>query len=540
MRWLTKKRMVYAILGLLGVTMIVLANFARTSRKDEIDRHRATAYLRRANDLEHLLRERVLQGHAFLLESYDPLVRVVQQSQALCHEMMSPLGEVLRQHRNGENDEVQNYCQIIQKKIEAVEDFKTKNSLLVNTIRYFPSIVASFRETKSQIRSLDIYNDVLAYCLQPTDERSASIEKQLTRLYLEWHGKTDRPQMQALLQHGSLALRIAMDRHRYESIIYSSDLQEAVVRLTDGYSRANDRREFRARYYKAGMTTFAALLMVALMILMYRLQISAESLTELNRDLESKVAKRTEDLSKALSDLELQQQILAHSTKMSALGEMAGGIAHEINTPLAAISLKAESMMFLTDLSEETKRGLDEIISIVERLAKIVTGLRRFSRDSDGDEKRPVSVLSIINETLVLCGQKFKNHDIEVSVDCAPDFIVECVSEQISQVLLNLLNNSYDAIQSSPKKWVRIEAKLDGDFIRLRIVDCGLGIPKELQDKIMQPFFTTKEVGHGTGIGLSISKGIARRHGGTFEYDASASNTTFELKLPAVKISVAA
>lgn len=131
------------------------------------------------------------------------------------------------------------------------------------------------------------------------------------------------------------------------------------------------------------------------------------------------------------------------------------------------------------------------------------------------------------------CKTRFYNYGVElILADIDEDLEIECRIIQIEQVLLNLLNNSFDAAQKSEEKWIRVEAIEFGDYIDIKVVDSGPRIPEEVADKIMQPFFTTKELGKGTGLGLSISTGIMKNHKGGLFLDRTASNTTFVMRLP--------
>ena len=109
---------------------------------------------------------------------------------------------------------------------------------------------------------------------------------------------------------------------------------------------------------------------------------------------------------------------------------------------------------------------------------------------------------------------------------------IECRLIQIEQVLLNLLNNSFDAIADLEEKWIRVDVEAEDHFVNIKVVDSGKGIPAEASEKIMMPFFTTKEVGKGTGLGLSISSGILKSHGGELSLDRNAANTTFVIRVP--------
>ncbi len=238
-----------------------------------------------------------------------------------------------------------------------------------------------------------------------------------------------------------------------------------------------------------------------------------------------------------ITELKEMHQKLIFSSKMSSLGEMAGGIAHEINNPLAIISGKATQLIRL--LAEEkfdskilTKHA-DTIDRTAHRIADIVKGLKSFSRDADSDPFDSVKLSSVIEETLAFCQARFTSHNTFLTIgEFDQNLEFECRAAQISQSLLNLLNNSFDAVQGLPDKWVKLDVKDLGERIEISITDSGFGIPKEVQDKMMMPFFTTKEVGKGTGLGLSIVSGLIKAHHGTIEIDEQSQNTKFVLIFP--------
>lgn len=231
-----------------------------------------------------------------------------------------------------------------------------------------------------------------------------------------------------------------------------------------------------------------------------------------------------------------QQSEIITKSKFSALGEMAAGIAHEINNPLAIISLLAEKLSSSADAGLDQhliKTNTKQILSATTRAAKIIKGLRTFSRDGSNDLYAVVSLKNVIDETLVLCEQRLKNNEVKLLVDEIPiDVQIECNSTQISQVILNLINNAFDAIAALPEKWIKLNFRDNGDVIEIFVTDSGSKISEDVRDRLFQPFFTTKEVGKGTGLGLSISRGIIHSHGGSLSLDTSSPNTCFVVTLP--------
>lgn len=247
--------------------------------------------------------------------------------------------------------------------------------------------------------------------------------------------------------------------------------------------------------------------------------------------------------------LNAQRQKLVAAAKMSSLGEMAGGIAHEINNPLAIILGKASQLKRRVQLTEqigvardesrhdELMDGLSTIEKTTKRIGAIVKGLSSFSRNAENDSMEKILVPILILDTLELSKERFKFHSIDLRYDlsaCEKTYVNGRASELL-QVLLNLLNNAYDAVEFLPEKWVNIHTEKTESHCRIVVTDSGPGIPLAIVEKIMTPFFSTKSPGKGTGLGLSISKGIVEDHQGRFYYDYDCKNTCFIIELPLIE-----
>lgn len=226
-----------------------------------------------------------------------------------------------------------------------------------------------------------------------------------------------------------------------------------------------------------------------------------------------------------------QRATLAATAKMAALGEMAAGMAHEINNPVGIIYGKAKQLSLDLEAGsasqERIEKDLTSIINTTGRITKIISGLRAFSRNTVDDPLRREQLATIVKETLELCGERLRSHSIEISVNCDESIYVLCRSVQISQVIMNLISNARDAIFERDERWIYVTASQLGDLVTLEVVDSGHGIPDAVVAKMMQPFFTTKEVGKGTGLGLSISKGIMENQNGSLTYDPTSPHTRF-------------
>jgi PAS domain S-box-containing protein len=232
-----------------------------------------------------------------------------------------------------------------------------------------------------------------------------------------------------------------------------------------------------------------------------------------------------------------QQAKIVAAAKMSSLGEMAGGVAHEINNPLTIILGNTQILKRLAELGAAKPADISEVCGKIDltvtRIAKIISGLKTFARDGSRDPFETANLGTIVGETLGFCEARFKNNRVRLLVEPFEDEIhLECRSVEISQVLLNLLNNAFDAVVNGPDPWVRLEIRTGQELVEIVIEDSGPGIPPQIREKIMQPFFTTKEVGKGTGLGLSLSKGLVESHRGALVLDAEAPNTKFRIRLP--------
>jgi signal transduction histidine kinase len=241
------------------------------------------------------------------------------------------------------------------------------------------------------------------------------------------------------------------------------------------------------------------------------------------------------------NEMKIQEQtkMLFQAAKMQSLGEMASGIAHEINNPLSSIGNLAELITILaeSDLKDKDPKLLiyaNQINKLVFRTSKIIKGLKIFAREGENDPHQDVPVKSVLNEALTLCESKLKNSDIDLSVNQNHlDEIISCNPTQIAQVILNLMNNSFDEIKDNSEKWINFKVTKPNDSkIEIRVTDSGKGISDKVAERLFQPFFTTKEVGKGTGLGLSISKGLIELHHGTLTVDKTSKNTCFVITLP--------
>jgi len=257
------------------------------------------------------------------------------------------------------------------------------------------------------------------------------------------------------------------------------------------------------------------------------------------KDALSSLEKTNIELVETLRQLQEQQEQIVQSEKLAALGTMAAGVAHEINTPLATISMVEGNLQELLKIENdfdraEVTRSLEIIQKTVFRIAKITNALRDYARSDGSESKQDVSIRYLLNDALIFCQSQIKDKGIKIIADSLNEETkISCRPQQLSQVIYNLLINSLDAIEEMPgDKWIKIEAKEIPGNIEIRITDSGFGMSEEVQKKAFDPFYTTKTFGKGTGLGLSICKGILEIHKGRIFINPNSQHTQFVIEIP--------
>jgi len=265
-------------------------------------------------------------------------------------------------------------------------------------------------------------------------------------------------------------------------------------------------------------------------------------------------------LQQSLKDLKATQAQLIQSEKMASLGELTAGIAHEIQNPLNFVNNFSELSNELIDemkdefkkgdteegfaIADDIKQNLEKINHHGKRADAIVKGMLAHSRSSKG-EKELTDINALADEYLRLSYHglraKDKNFNADFSTDFDPNLPkIEVIPQDIGRVLLNLINNAFQAVQEVENPKIMVATKSTESGIQISVSDNGSGIPEAIKDKIFQPFFTTKPTGQGTGLGLSLAYDIVKAHGGTLEVESLPARhagvdkawTTFIIILP--------
>jgi PAS domain S-box-containing protein len=235
-----------------------------------------------------------------------------------------------------------------------------------------------------------------------------------------------------------------------------------------------------------------------------------------------------------------QEEQLVHSTRLAEMGEMAAGVAHELNQPLTGIKNFARNAAYMLDEgvgnTEEIKENLRLISSQVDRASKIISQMRELARRTER-HLSPVDINNTLRESIEFVMPQLKLSGVEVAFDLSPD-LPEVTGDRIrlEQVFLNLLTNARQAMEEAPERQLRVTTRYDPDGtwpVVVEVVDTGKGFAPDVAEKLFQPFFSTKKASHGTGLGLSISLSIIKDHRGTIEaVGAEGEGATFIVRLP--------
>lgn len=230
---------------------------------------------------------------------------------------------------------------------------------------------------------------------------------------------------------------------------------------------------------------------------------------------------------------EMERKVFLHSAKLSTLGEMASSMIHEISNPLMVVNGVISSAKRKQSL-EEVHELLDKAKGPMERLTKMVKNLRKYSRNEAVDREVKINDLNeIIKLSEEYTRHKLRRNHVEFRLLKDEPIMINCEASELEQVFVNLFNNAADAVENLDDRWIEVDYQQDPlKGIVVTVTDSGSGIPKEIADNIFNSFYTTKERGKGTGIGLGVVSDIISEHQGSVRVDHDNKHTCFEIRFP--------
>lgn len=288
---------------------------------------------------------------------------------------------------------------------------------------------------------------------------------------------------------------------------------------------------------------------VEVFVELFRLRADLQDRLEREAELNAALAQKNETLMRSEAEqrrlgaalqarndeLQAMSRQLWHAAKLAAVGELAASLAHEINNPLATVSLRVEMLLAKEPAGTPTSHALRVVAQEVERMSRLVMSLLQFSRQAP-PELTEVELRGEVAATLELVQHHLRKVGIHVTQEIEPGLPpLRADRQKLRQVFLNLLTNAADATPRDGRITVRIRGRADGSAHIVEIEDTGCGIPPEALPRVTEAFFTTKPEGKGTGLGLSICRRILREHGGTLEITSEVGRgTRVTLILPVV------
>jgi signal transduction histidine kinase len=237
------------------------------------------------------------------------------------------------------------------------------------------------------------------------------------------------------------------------------------------------------------------------------------------------------------NQLSLEQ--IMREKRIEALTHMAGGLAHEINNPLAIIHASASDLRIAVTSDaplarEEVGTVCGSIVHASNRAIRVLRALQGFAREAGNDPMQLTQIKEVLERSVQMLEDRFERHRVELRTGIVPELpMVLCRETQILQIVTNLLNNSLDAVQQSKaERWVWLSADTSSDGVEIKVADSGPRSEDQSRPALMDPFFTAKSSGPWMGVGLSLSRTIAQEHGGSLMLEDAGGDTTFRLTLP--------
>ena len=600
-------------LGYTFATLALIAVFGflnvMTRSVDFDANNEIVATLRKLKQIDAGWNVDVLRSRSGLNNSDDPVASPLPLIGALAGQLQKQSGLSLDQGAQSSvrlQPLLDNYEKAMSQKIALIENFKSQNAILRNSSRLLPVAATDLIDTarangpaaagrvQFEASLNTLLASTMAYALAPESDLKERIDEGMRGLQQQVQGLPGavRERADTLVALVGTILKQQQSGNRLLGELAALPVAGAIDALSDAYAQQHEQLLVSQQKYGQMLIAYSAFLLLLLAYIGWRLFKSCRLLDAIRLTLQKKNAELGESqrlfdaihskLQKKNAELKESQAYMVQTEKMSALGQMIAGIAHEINTPLAYVKgtmdVLAEQLAPVMELARHCQqfasalrqppRGRDsaalnvqlrnvEAISHdlieagvledmntllkdgvhgIEKISEIVLNLKNFSR-MDRARVSEFSVQEGLKSTLLLARNLLKN-SIEIRLEYQDVPNIYCSPSQINQVFLNIISNAAHAVSDLTEKGekgvITLRTMTEGDdMVRVEIQDNGSGIPTDVLPRIFDPFFTTKEIGKGTGMGLSISYKIIQQHRGMILVNSElGAGTVFAILLP--------
>ena len=534
-----------------GVVLVAINSYLfATAQVDYLHYEAALDGLHKLSVSQAKIRQDLVKARLELLPNYDSLAQLMQYQRRLKDRLIQGSDKIYQQGSLDVDEGIEALREILDQQHRATVRYQNTNSIQKNSTAYFQEAVQNLIISVLESSVIDVsrrgelaerlrylQNVVLQYSSWGGVSLTQDIRQELESL----QGLADRdPSMigdaaQPVIEHVEVILKYRPVTDTWLRLVLDLPVEETVADLTGSFRDAFGEQVVLANRHRYALYLFSLLLAAYIGVVIYRLRRMTSQLVHTNDALRIEMQERSD----AEEEIRVREAELAHVTRLSTMGEMATGLAHELNQPLAAISTYCDATLKMVasvpSVPEKLISTIDKTGRQAHRAGEIIRSLRRFV-DKKRTQASRADINELVHEVVDLAGSEARRIHAGIELHLAaglPELFVDRI--QIEQVLLNLVRNALEAMTTvSPKRIIIRTAQSNDGFVTVTVEDTGIGWSDGACEQIFEAFHTTKA--DGMGMGLAISRSIIEAHGGELRGRPRkpAAGVEFTFTLPSV------